>query len=114
MSRARTDCVIALLFAASTFRDVAEQLILFLPPRFQRPRENLLEMIAGIHGGLKENNVGAIFGSGYFVLQSGMTIDRQRHSFGRRRVLHFLQHPIARQLMMFFPKLDCRPQFSLR
>jgi hypothetical protein len=47
-------------------------------------------------------------------LQSGMTIDRQRHSFGRRRVLHFLQHPIARQLMMFFPKLDCRPQFSLR
>ena len=33
-------------------------------------------MIAVVHGGVKENNVGALFGSREFVLQSWMTIDR--------------------------------------
>lgn len=33
-------------------------------------------MIAVVHGGVKEDNVGAIFGSREFVLQSWMTIDR--------------------------------------
>ena len=33
-------------------------------------------MIAVGHGGVKEDNVGALFGSREFVLQSWMTIDR--------------------------------------
>ncbi len=55
-SRARTDRVITLLFAPETRGDFAQQLILFLPPRFQCPREDLLKMIAVVHGGVKENN----------------------------------------------------------
>ena len=62
---------------SETSRDFVQQLILFLPPRFQCPREDLLKMIAVVHGGVKEDNVGAIFGSREFVLQSWMTIDRQ-------------------------------------
>ena len=61
---ARIDHVIALLFAAKTSRNLAEQLILFLPPRFQCPREDLLKMIAVVDGDVKENNVGALFASG--------------------------------------------------
>ena len=33
-------------------------------------------MIAVVYGGVKENNVGALFGSREFVLQSWMTMDR--------------------------------------
>ena len=66
-----------LLLAPETRGDFARQLILFLPPRFQCPREDLLKMIAVGHGGMKEDNVGALFGSREFVLESWMTIDRQ-------------------------------------
>jgi hypothetical protein len=55
---------ITLLFAPETRSHFAQQLILFLPPRFQRPREDLLKIVAVIYGGVKENNVGALFGSG--------------------------------------------------
>ena len=61
---ARTDRVTMLLFAPETRSDFAQQLILFLPPRFQCPREDLLKMIAVVHSGVKENNVGTLFGSG--------------------------------------------------
>ena len=55
---------IALLFAAKTPGDFVQQLILFFPSRFQCPRKDLLKMIAVVHGGMNENNVGALFGSG--------------------------------------------------
>ena len=61
------------------FDGSAEQLVLFLPPRFECPCEDLLEMIVIIHGGMKKNNVCALFCAAYFVLQSRMTIDRQRN-----------------------------------
>jgi len=48
-------------FAPETRSDFAHQLILFLPPRFQCPRKDLLKMIAVVHGGVKENDVGALF-----------------------------------------------------
>jgi len=53
-----------LLFASETRGDFAQQFILFLPAGFKSPRENLLEMIAVIQGGMKKNNVAALFGSG--------------------------------------------------
>jgi hypothetical protein len=56
--------VTTLFFAVETRCDFAEQLILFLPPRFQCPGEDLLKVIAVVNGGVKENNVGALFGSG--------------------------------------------------
>jgi hypothetical protein len=34
-------------------------------------------MIAVVHGGVKEDNVGALFGSREFVLQGGMSIRRK-------------------------------------
>jgi hypothetical protein len=79
VARVRIDRVTMLLFASETRGDFAHQLSLFLPPRFQCPRENLLKMIAVVHGGVKENNVGAFFGSREFVLQGWMTIDCQRN-----------------------------------
>ena len=68
--------MIALLFAPKTSGDFAQQLVLFLPPRFQCPGKDLLKKIAVAHGGVKEDNIGALFGSREFVLQSWMTIDR--------------------------------------
>ena len=68
-----------LFLVAKTSRDFVQQLVLFLPPRFQCPREDLLKMNAVVHGGVKENNVGAFFGSREFVLQGWMTIDCQRN-----------------------------------
>jgi len=65
---------IVLLLAVKTSGDFAQQLILFLPPRFQCPREDLLKMIAVVHCGVKEDNVGALFGSREFVLQGWITI----------------------------------------
>jgi hypothetical protein len=59
-----------LLFGAKTCRDFAEQFILFLPPRFECPREDLLKMIAVVHGGVKDN-LGAVFGSGDFFCRVG-------------------------------------------
>ena len=69
MSRARINRVTTLLFAAETSRNFAQQLILFLPPRFQCPREDLLEMVAVVDGGVKEDPLfvkkcWALFGSG--------------------------------------------------
>jgi hypothetical protein len=64
-------------FAPETRGDFAQQLLLFLPPRFQCPREDLLKMIAVVHGGVKENNISALFGSREFVLQGWMTIRRK-------------------------------------
>ena len=78
--------------------------MLLLPARLKRPREDLLELVVVVHGGMKKDNVGPFFGSTYFILQSGMTINRQRDGFSRLRVLHFLQHPVTRQLMMFFER----------
>lgn len=37
---------IALLLAAKTSGNLAQELVLFLPPRFQCPGEDLLKMIA--------------------------------------------------------------------
>jgi hypothetical protein len=37
---------------------------LLLPARLERPGEDLLKMIAVIHGRVKKNNVRAFFGSG--------------------------------------------------
>ena len=62
-ARRGLNSVTTLLLAPETRGDFAQQLILFLPPRFQCPREDLLKMIAVVHGGVKENNVGALFGS---------------------------------------------------
>lgn len=90
------------LFAAKTSGDFAQQLILFLPPRFQCPREDLLKMIAIVHGGVKENNVGSFFGSGQFVLQGRMTIDCQRNRLGNRSVLHRPHHLVTRLFMVLF------------
>jgi hypothetical protein len=52
------------LFAAKRSGDFVQQLVLFLPPRFQCPGKDLLKMIAVVHDGVKEDNVGALFGSG--------------------------------------------------
>ena len=60
----RTDRVTMLLFAPKTRGDFAQQFILVLPPRFQCPREDLLKMIAVVHSGMKENNVGTLFRPG--------------------------------------------------
>ena len=49
---ARTDPVTRLLFAAKASRHFAQKFILFLPSRFQCPREDLLKMIAVVHGGV--------------------------------------------------------------
>ena len=38
------------------------------PARFERPREDLLKMIAVVDGGMKKNNVGAFFRVGYLHL----------------------------------------------
>jgi len=73
---------IALLFAAKTSGDFAAQLILFLPPRFQCPGEDLLEMVAIVYGGMKENNVGSLFSSAQFVLQGWMIVDCHRNRLG--------------------------------
>ena len=54
---------IVLLLAAKGLGNFAEQLVLILPAGLECPHENLLEMIAVIHGGVKENNVSAFFGS---------------------------------------------------
>ena len=75
-ARSRTHSLTTLLLAPETRGDFAQQLVLFLPPRFQCPREDLLKMIAVVHRGVKEDNVGARFGSRKFVLQGWMTIDR--------------------------------------
>ena len=60
---------IVLLLAAKSLGNFAEQLVLFLPPRFQCPREDLLEMVAVVDGGVKEDPLFvkkccALFGSG--------------------------------------------------
>jgi hypothetical protein len=54
-----------LFLAAKSSSNFAEQLVLFLPPRFQCPDKDLLKMVAVVPGGMKENNVGSVFGSGY-------------------------------------------------
>jgi hypothetical protein len=46
----------------------AQQFVLLLPGRLECPRENLLKTIAVVHGGVKEDNVGALFGSREFVV----------------------------------------------
>ena len=74
-SRARTEHVTTLLLTPETSGDFVQQLVLFLPPRFQRPCKDLLKMIAVVYGGVKENNVGALFGSREFGLHGWMTID---------------------------------------
>ena len=56
--------VTTLLFAPETRGDFAQQLMLFSPPRFQCSGEDLLKIIAVVYDGVKENNVGALFGSG--------------------------------------------------
>ena len=60
---------IVLLLAAKSLGNFAEQFVLFLPAGFKRPRENLLEMIAVVDGGVKEDPLFvkkccALFGSG--------------------------------------------------
>ena len=60
---------IVLLLAAKSLGNFAEQLVLFLPPRFQCPREDLLEMVAVVDGRVKEDPLfvkkcWALFGSG--------------------------------------------------
>ena len=39
----------------------AQQFVLLLPARFERPGEDLLKMIAVIHGSMKKHNVGVVF-----------------------------------------------------
>ena len=53
-----------LFLAVKSLGNFARELLLLLPPRFQRPGKDLLEMIALVDGGMKKNNVGAFFGSG--------------------------------------------------
>jgi hypothetical protein len=43
----------------------AQHLVLLWPARLECPGEDLLKMIALIHGGMKKNNVGAVFRPGY-------------------------------------------------
>src|SRR5437764_11279714 len=75
--------VSGLLLAAKSSGNFAQQLVLLRPAGLERPSEDLLEIIAVIHGGVKKNDVGALFCPVYFVLQSGMTIDRQRNGLSR-------------------------------
>ncbi len=51
-------------FAPKGFRNVAQQLVLVLPARFERPSKDLLKMVTVVHGCVKENNVRALFCSG--------------------------------------------------
>ena len=81
MSRTRINHVTTLLFPPETRGDFVQQFVLFLPPRFQCPGKDLLKMIAVVHGGVKTNHVGAVFRPSYFVLQTGVTVDRQRNGF---------------------------------
>ena len=52
---------ITLFFAAKIFGNFAQQLVLSLLPGLKCPREDLLKMIAILHRGVEENNVGALF-----------------------------------------------------
>jgi len=65
---------IVLFLAVKSLGNFARELILFFPPRFECSGKDLLEMIAVVYGGMKKNNVGALFGSGSFVLQGWMTV----------------------------------------
>src|SRR5262249_38989953 len=52
-----------LLLAAKSSGNFAQQLVLLRPARLERPGEDLLELVAVVHGCMKKNNVGAFFGS---------------------------------------------------
>jgi hypothetical protein len=54
----------SLFLAAKTSGNIAQQLVLLLPPRLERPGEDLLKLIAVIDGSMKKNNIGAVFGPG--------------------------------------------------
>ena len=41
-----------LFLAPETSGDFVQQLVLFLPSRFHHPREDLLKLIAVVHGGM--------------------------------------------------------------
>jgi hypothetical protein len=53
-----------LFLAAETFGSFTQELILLLPARLKRPGEDLLEMVAVVHDGVKKNYVCSFFGSG--------------------------------------------------
>src|SRR2546430_14009363 len=89
-----------LLLAAEGSGNFAQHFVLLLPARLKSPREDLLELAAVVHGGMKKDNVGPFFGSTYFILQSGMPLDRQRDPSRRWRVLHFLHHAVTRQSLI--------------
>ncbi len=72
---------IVLLLAVKTSGNFAEQCVLLLPVRFERPGENLLELVAVVYRRMKKYNVAALFRPAYFVLHSGMTVDHQRNGF---------------------------------
>ena len=52
-----------LSLAMKTSGNFAQQFIPLLPARLECPGEDLLKMIAVIHGSMKKNNVGAVFRS---------------------------------------------------
>jgi len=54
---------VALFLAVEAASSFAQQIILFLPARLERPGEDLLKMVAVVYGSLKQNDVGTLFGS---------------------------------------------------
>ena len=50
-----------LFLAAKSSGNFAQLFVLLLPAGFEGPGEDLLKMIAIVHGGVKKNNVGALF-----------------------------------------------------
>jgi hypothetical protein len=82
--------------------------VLLLPARLKRPREDLLELVAVVHGGMKKDNVGPFFGSTYFILQSGMTILLWRRpidscvpTYSPAALASLTVYPAASQLAVF-------------
>ena len=52
-----------LLFAPETRGDFAEQLVLLFPAGLNCPRVDSLRMVAVVYGGVKQYDVGTLFGS---------------------------------------------------